>query len=515
MLKLSSLTPNVRFGLSLAAIVMILLALLFCALSFITRVETGNADPALLQACQNARLTLIGLTLVAIALSCLALWLVRRALTAPMAQMAHIANIIAKGDLSQTINSDGMGESAAIAQSLKEMQANLVAMMQSVKRGTEAMTVFSHQIASGNADLSARTESQAHSLDDTAHSMTTLTSTVKQNADNAEEANQLVVSAAKIAEKGGKVVGGVVQTMGSIKDSSRKIVDIIAVIDGIAFQTNILALNAAVEAARAGEQGRGFAVVAAEVRNLAQRCTSAAKEIKQLISDSVDKVDQGAKLVDEAGKTMAEIVDSVQHAANIMQGITSASREQTAGIEELSAAVTQMDEMTQRNSGLVREAGTITLSMQDETHKMHLALGAFKLPQANIEKRKPEEAVAMIKKAVAYYKAHGRAKALAAFSDPKGGFVDGTLYIFSYGMTGDGINLAHGQDQKLIGKQLNSLKDVNGKYIIKEFFNVANSPAGQGWIDYDWPNTVTNSVDAKSSYIERVGDILVGCGIYI
>ena len=525
MLNIASLKlhgPDARFWLSLGVILLAILAVLACSLHYLSQITELASQPATLTtisaikaACESARWTLILLGLPALAVSAAAAWQIRRALGQPLAQVAHVANTIAKGDLSQTLNSGNSAETATLLNSLKEMQTSLVTMMQQVKRGTEAMTVFSHQIASGNADLSSRTETQASSLDATARSMATLTTTVKQNADNAEEANQLVVSASKIAEKGGQVVGGVVHTMGSIKDSSRKIVDIIAVIDGIAFQTNILALNAAVEAARAGEQGRGFAVVAAEVRSLAQRCTSAAKEIKQLISDSVDKVDQGAKLVDQAGRTMTEIVDSVQHAANIMQEITSASRAQTAGIEELSAAVTQMDEMTQRNSTLVHEAGETTLRMQDETHKMHLALGAFKLPQSNVEKRDPKEAVAMIKKAVAYYKTHGKAKALAAFSDPKGGFVDGTLYIFAYGMSGDGVNLAHGQDPKLVGKQLKSLQDVNGKLIIQEFFNVANSTAGQGWLDYDWPNTVTNSVDAKSSYIERVGDILVGCGIYL
>src|SRR3569832_1484066 len=230
--------------------------------------------------------------------------------------------------------------------------------------------VYAVEIASGNADLSSRTESQASSLEETASSMEELTSTVKQNAENARQANQLVVSTADVAAKGGQVVGQVVDTMASIKDSSRKISDIIGVIDGIAFQTNILALNAAVEAARAGEQGRGFAVVASEVRNLAQRSAGAAKEIKSLIEDSVVKVDAGGKLVDEAGKTMDEIVTSVKRVTDIMSEIAAASQEQSAGIEQVNQAVGQMDEMTQQNAALVDEAAAAAESLQDQAGKL-------------------------------------------------------------------------------------------------------------------------------------------------
>jgi methyl-accepting chemotaxis protein len=260
-------------------------------------------------------------------------------------------------------------------------------MIAEVRDGSSLIDVGSKEIASGNADLSARTESQASSLEETTSSMEELTSTVKQNAENAKQANQLVVSASDVAMRGGQVVGQVVDTMGSIKDSSRKIVDIIGVIDGIAFQTNILALNAAVEAARAGEQGRGFAVVASEVRNLAQRSAGAAKEINSLISDSVEKVDAGSKLVDQAGKTMDEIVTSVKHVADIMNEITAASQEQSSGIEEVNRAIAQMDQMTQQNAALVEQAAAAAHSMQGQSAALAKAVSVFKLEQETVTTR--------------------------------------------------------------------------------------------------------------------------------
>ncbi len=264
-------------------------------------------------------------------------------------------------------------ETIVVAGSNGTLQKNYDTMRNTLERarsGIEGITTASREIATGNADLSSRTESQASSLEETSSTMEELTSTVKQNADNARQANQLVLSASSVAEKGGELVSQVVETMGSIKESSRKIVDIISVIDGIAFQTNILALNAAVEAARAGEQGRGFAVVATEVRNLAQRSASAAKEIKNLIGDSVEKVDAGGKLVDEAGETMTLIVTSVKQVADIMSEITAASQEQSEGIEQVNQAISQMDEMTQQNAALVEQASAAAESMQDHASQM-------------------------------------------------------------------------------------------------------------------------------------------------
>jgi methyl-accepting chemotaxis protein len=264
-------------------------------------------------------------------------------------------------------------------QALGKMNDSLAKIVGDVRVGTEAITTASSEIAAGNLDLSSRTEQQASSLEETASSMEELTSTVRQNADNARQANQLAVTASEVAVKGGTVVGQVVDTMSSINESSRKIVDIISVIDGIAFQTNILALNAAVEAARAGEQGRGFAVVASEVRNLAQRSAAAAKEIKALIDDSVGKVDAGSKLVGEAGSTMNELVDSVKRVTDIMSEIMAASEEQSSGIEQVNQAIAQMDQVTQQNASLVEEAAAAAESMQDQSRKLTEVVGAFKL----------------------------------------------------------------------------------------------------------------------------------------
>jgi methyl-accepting chemotaxis protein len=285
----------------------------------------------------------------------------------------HAAYVIVEATVLGYLATKLSRETLEVAQSNQALQASFDNMRQTLERarsGIEGITTASREIATGNADLSSRTESQASSLEETSSTMEELTSTVKQNADNARQANQLVLSASSVAEKGGELVTQVVSTMGSIKESSRKIVDIISVIDGIAFQTNILALNAAVEAARAGEQGRGFAVVATEVRNLAQRSASAAKEIKHLIGDSVEKVDAGGKLVDEAGETMTLIVTSVKQVADIMSEITAASQEQSESIEQVNAAISQMDEMTQQNAALVEQASAAAESMQDHASQM-------------------------------------------------------------------------------------------------------------------------------------------------
>ena len=310
-------------------------------------------------------------------------WVLVRAIVRPLEQAVSIAGAVAKGDLTQQIVVTSHDETGRLLQALKEMNDSLVHIVSKVRTGTDNIATASGEIAAGNLDLSSRTEQQAGSLEETASSMEQLTSTVKQNADNARQANALATSASEVAGKGGAVVEQVVQTMGAINASATRIVDIIAVIDGIAFQTNILALNAAVEAARAGEQGRGFAVVAGEVRSLAQRSAAAAKEIKLLIDDSVEKVHHGSELVDRAGSTMLEIVQSVNRVNDIMAEITAASQEQTVGIEQINGAVAQMDQVTQQNAALVEQASAAAASLQDEASALAQTVGAFKLNLAS------------------------------------------------------------------------------------------------------------------------------------
>jgi len=295
--------------------------------------------------------------------------------------VVRVAEALAAADLTQTITKEYPGLFGQTKDAVNTTVDNLQKLVVGVKSSVDSIGTASQEIASGNADLSQRTEEQASSLEETAASMEELTSTVKQNADNAKQANQLAHNASSVAQKGGSVVQQVVGTMSSINESSRKIVDIISVIDGIAFQTNILALNAAVEAARAGEQGRGFAVVAAEVRNLAQRSAAAAKEIKTLISDSVEKVEVGTRLVDDAGKTMEEIVNAVKRVTDIMAEISAASNEQSQGIEQVNTAITQMDEVTQQNAALVEEAAAAAESMQEEAQSLTQAVSVFKLAE--------------------------------------------------------------------------------------------------------------------------------------
>jgi len=302
-----------------------------------------------------------------------------RAITVPLDEAVRVASAVASGDLTQDIPVRSNDETGKLMQALKRMNDSLVDIVGRVRTGTDTIVSASGQIASGNLDLSSRTEQQASSLEETASAMDELNSTVRQNEDNARQANQLALAASDVAVRGGAVVSDVVQTMGAINAASRRIADIISVIDGIAFQTNILALNAAVEAARAGEHGRGFAVVASEVRSLAQKSASAAREIKALITDSVSQVEGGTKLAQQAGATMEEVVASVRRVTDMMGEISSASAEQSAGIGQVNDAITQMDQVTQQNAALVEEAAAAAGALQEQAQHLLTAVQVFRM----------------------------------------------------------------------------------------------------------------------------------------
>ncbi|MEX5746739.1 methyl-accepting chemotaxis protein [Massilia sp. X63] len=352
------------------------------AVDQLAQMQVNAADAvaaSILDSYAGARVLLVALGLAAIVLGIACAWLITRSITVPLRAAVAVAEQVAAGDLGQRIAAHGRDETGQLMRALGAMNDSLAGIVGRVRAGTGTIALASSEIAAGNQDLSARTEQQASALEETAASMEELTSTVKQNADHARQANRLAGEAAMIAGQGGVMVAEVVATMGAINQASGKIADIIGVIDGIAFQTNILALNAAVEAARAGEQGRGFAVVATEVRNLAHRSASAAKEIKALIDDSVSKVAEGSSQVDRAGVTMDEIVRSIGQVTAIMSEIAHASEEQRAGIEQVNQAIVEMDRVTQQNAALVEEAAAAALAMQEQAAGLSEVVGTFRL----------------------------------------------------------------------------------------------------------------------------------------
>ncbi|MFA9274789.1 MAG: methyl-accepting chemotaxis protein [Candidatus Aquirickettsiella gammari] len=338
----------------------------------------------------SARMMIAVAMLISIAIGFfMAIWLSKIVCT-PLRKAVALAQSIAAGDLTGKVEVESTCETGKLIRALGEMNTSLLSVVTEVRAGTEQINGAATEIANGNLDLSSRTEEQASSLEETASSMEEITATVRHNSENARQANVLSQTATSIAEKGGSVVSEVVSTMTSINESSKKIVDIISVIDGIAFQTNILALNAAVEAARAGEQGRGFAVVASEVRSLAQRSASAAKEIKELINDSVEKVGQGTRLVDSAGTTMQEVVESVKRVSDIISEITAAGQEQSSGIDQINQAIMQMDNVTQQNAALVEEAAAAAATMQEQAANLVHIVSVFKIDQpSNYNTSKP------------------------------------------------------------------------------------------------------------------------------
>ena len=353
-------------------------------LATLAELATRRTDSSVVSATEayvDARSLLVVLAVAAVVIGAGFCVFITRGIVRPLQQAVTVAQTVAAGDLTSRIDAASTDETGQLLAALREMNTKLLGIVRDVRAGTDSIAVASREIASGNADLSARTEEQASSLEQTASAMEELTSTVRQNAENARHANQLAMAASEVAVKGGTVMADVVGTVGAIQDAARKIAEITGVIDGIAFQTNILALNAAVEAARAGEQGRGFAVVAAEVRSLAQRSAVAAKDIKALIDNSVERADAGSKLVEQAGATIGQVVDSVRRVTAIMSEITNASQEQSDGIEQVTHAVAQMEQTTQSNAAQVEEVATTSESMQHQAARLADAVGLFKVDE--------------------------------------------------------------------------------------------------------------------------------------
>jgi methyl-accepting chemotaxis protein len=474
-----------------------------------------GAEMAMLSALSSATTSLslslvIGMVFAAQAVMLLGAWWTMRGLQQGLKEAVEATTRLAAGDLSQDIDVRG-GDFTELLSGLRQISEHLFKIVSQVRTGTAAVATASGMITNDNAALASRTEEQSASLEETSSAIEELTSTVTQNAEHAEQANLLASTTAQSAVKGGEVVGNVVSTMRAIQDSSRKVTDIIGVIDGIAFQTNILALNAAVEAARAGEQGRGFAVVAAEVRSLAQRSASAAKEIKELIKDSVDKTNAGGELVNQAGASMGEIVGAVKHLATLMGEITTASREQRAGIEEINRAVVQIDAFTQKNATLVGDMSKGVAHLREQAVTLTDTVAMFRLGQN--EFGNVDETVEMVRRGVGFAQAHGEQALIDDVNrQGKGQFIDRDLYLSIYSLD-DYTAVAHGTNPRLIGVDGKNFKDPDGKTFVKEIIDQARLK-GSGWVDYKWTHPLTGKTLVKASYFELIGSSVVACGYY-
>jgi len=490
-------------GLGLGAQLSVALAVPVLGLAAVTVLAAFNM--------QGAAVSVVLVTGAALVLgsTLLALW-TTRAVGRALRQATAAAQRLSSGNLTDVVNLPSHGPCAELGMALRALRDRLTSTLTQVHHGMTAVAATSSKMTRDNSALVTRTREQSASLQQTAAALAELTATVKQNADHALQANQQVGSAADQANRGGAVVGQVVTTMGSIKQSSHRIVDIIGVIDGIAFQTNILALNAAVEAARAGEQGRGFAVVASEVRTLAQRSAAAAKEIKALIGESVDCVENGAQLVDEAGRTMGSIVEAVRSAAELIRGISQASQEQSSGIESVSEAIESLDGMVRQNDVVANDAHGAAASLNQHAVSVMKGMQAFEIGVR--EHGNAEEAQALVHRAHEYFNRHGRDALLAEIAKlDRGQFIDRDLYLMAISNDSAAF-VAHGNNPRVIGNGAAS-KDVDGKLFVVEMARLAKNQ-GSGWVEYKWEHPVSNEVLVKASYVQRMGDLAVACGIY-
>ena len=408
------------------------------------------------------------------------------------------------GDLTMQQAVHGRDELAALGRAVEAMNHALSAMVAHIRSNTALVAYSGQGLAQGNSALSDRTEQQAASLEQTNASVQQLTDTVRETAGTAQDVNRLATRVHGITAQGRDAMNAAVQSMGGIQDSSRRVHDIVGVIDGIAFQTNILALNAAVEAARAGEQGRGFAVVAAEVRNLAQRSAEAAREIKALISESGARVDDGVQRMSAASQTMAEVLDGIGQVAQRMGSISQAASEQSTSLAEISQALAGLDQITQQNAQMVDGAAESARALQERAGKLADAVAAFRLRQGTAE-----EAVAMIERALAHHRSRGSA-AYADFNAAGGPFIDRDLYLF--GIDDSGVYRVFGGQPAKIGTRMQDVPGIDGPTLVEKIR--ACIAGGGGWVEYDFRNPTTDTLQPKMSYVMRCGDIHLGCGVY-
>jgi len=432
------------------------------------------------------------------------------AIVAPMRAAVSAAERLAGGDVSGQIHAVSAGELGQLESFLEGINQHMFKVVSEVRLGTTAVASTSDMIVADNVALSGRTESQASSLEQTAAALEQLTANVRQNADHAGQARQLADAASERASQGAALMQQLIEVMQTIKTSSNRIVDIISVIDGIAFQTNILALNAAVEAARAGEQGRGFAVVAAEVRALAQSSATAAREIKQLIADSVGKIERGNDLVSATGNAVSEIAAGVGHVVQLIGEIAAASAEQSTGISEVNQAVMQLDGSTQKNAALVLDAAKVAEGLKEQALSLSQAVSRFVLGER--EFGNAGEAREIVQSAIAFAQRHGVEQTIAEVKKlHKGLFIDRDLYLIIYSF--DGEIMAHGANRRLWGADWTRISDADGKHFNQEMTDKLKT-ADSGWTDYRWVHPLSREVLVKSGYFEKIGKLFFVCGYY-
>ena len=426
-----------------------------------------------------------------------------------MRRISRVVERIALGDLSVSATADNVKgrDAEGLWDGIGRMSENLTRIVEQVNTSCDVIVKAAREIADGYANLSQRTEEQASTLEETASGMEELSGTVKQNAESCRRADELARDASAVAKRSAQAMTRVIGTIGRIELGARKVADIIGVIEGIAFQTNILALNAAVEAARAGEQGRGFAVVASEVRALAQRSSEAAKEIKVLIDESVAGVVEGSRMVDEAAETISHVGASARGVAQRIAEIAAASGEQATGVDEINRALAQLERVTQQNAALVEQAAAAAASFEEEAARLTAAVGTFKLDRREARDR----AVQFVQKGIAHIGAVGEEAAFADFETRGGPFIQGDYYLWVCDV--NGIVRCNGSNPKSRNQNHADLQDANGKRFIREVLQLAREQ-GKGWVDYVWRNPVTRQLEPKSTYFERTGELVVLCGIY-